>query len=344
MFLYLFALVFIACVLFVAFEDSVFKTSTLKQRFSQALFVYIQNPVYFLLFSVRAFFLASDGQFAALGVQFVYLPCVVFIAKLFIDLCMRSDTIRNWHTIYVSDNQHIQNYWTTHLMSLTWTLRLFYAGVIVYACFHFYGLMESLNTDLLAYEQLFDWSQESLSRFGKLWFSVQAFLIAMMCQLTAQVMVVHMLPEIQGPMTQTCRYCVTSAGTIVLVCAGGGLIACDLPAFHPSQPNVVNDTFRSIRGLPLFESAIGMFMFQNIQFLVHSGEIDLSLITDPTTGRVSDELMCLHLKTTYKQLVIDKCSPGFAMKYASPESLLTKACSQMSSDFVSWVKKKCTSK
>ena len=150
-----------------------------------------------------------------------------------------------------------------------------------------------------------------------------------MCQLTAQVMVAHMLFELKAPMLQTCRSCVT--GSIVLACFGGGL--CDLPFFQPVQANAVNDAFRSLRGLPLFETATGLVIFQNIHFLVQSGEIDLALITDPKTGRVSDELMCLHLKTTYKQLVLDKCSPGFAD--ASPENVL--ACSQM--DFLNWGKR-----
>lgn len=156
-----------------------------------------------------------------------------------------------------------------------------------------------------------------------------------MCQLTAQVMVAHMLPELKAPMLHTCRYCVTATGSIVLVCFGGGLVACDLPVFQPVQANAVNDAFRSLRGLPLFETATGLVIFQNIHFLVQSGEIDLALITDPKTGRVSDELMCLHLKTTYKQLVLDKCSPGFAD--ASPENVL--ACSQMAQNFLNWGKR-----
>jgi len=332
MFVYTIPLLFLVSVLFVAFEDYIFKTSTLKDRLSQAIFVYMKNPIYFVLFSVSAFLLLSDGRFAAIGVQFLYLPCIVFIGKLFIDLCMRNETVQNCHTTYMSDSERLQSYWTTHLMIVTWSLRLFYGAILVYACFHLYGLAESVNKDLVEHESLFQQSQETLIKLDKLWFSVQAFFTTMMCQLTAQVMVVHMLPEIQGPIMQTCRYCVTSAGTVAIVCTGGGLIICDLPAFQPNEAHAVNDMFRSIRGLPLFESAAGMFLFQNIQFLVKSGEIDLALITDPKTGRVSDELMCLHLKTTYKQLVTDKCSPGFAMKYASPESLITKACQQISTD------------
>ena len=113
--------------------------------------------------------------------------------------------------------------------------------------------------------------------------------------------------------------------------------SCDLPFFQPVQANAVNDAFRSLRGLPLFETATGLGIFQNIHFLVQSGEIDLALITDPKTGRISDELMCVHLKTTYKQLVLDKCSPGFAAKYVSPENVL--ACSQMAHNFLNWEKR-----
>lgn len=344
MFIYVVGLLFLASVLFVAFEDFLFKTSTLKNRLSESLFVYIKNPICFFIFLVRAFFLLSDEKFVAIGVQFLYLPCVIFIGKFCIDLCMRNDTVRNWHTIHVSDSQKLKIYWTTHLMTLTWALRFFYGVILVYGCFHVYELAESLNKDLLEDEQLFEQSQETLIKLDKLWFSLQAFVTTLMCQLTAQVMVAYMLPEIQKPMMQTCRYCVTSAGTIVFVCGGAGLLACDLPAFQPNEPNAVNDMFRSFRGLPLFESAAGMLIFQNIQFLVKNGDIDLTLITDPTTGRVSDELMCLHLKTTYKQLIIDKCSPGFALKYASPESLVTKACQQMSADFTQWIKKKLSLK
>lgn len=332
--LYIVMMLFIACFLFVAVEDFALRKSTLKNRWRNAIFVYVHNPIYFIFFLVKAFFLFSDGRLAAIGVQFLYLPCVVFIGKLCVDLCMRNETVRQWYTMYVSDNEHIQKYWTSHLGGITWALRLFYGVVFVYAGFHFYALLESVDA------QPFERSQEIDFRLSELWFSLQAFFTVMMCQLTAEVMVIHMLPDVQGAKTQTYRSCVTSAGTIVLVCVGGGLIACDAPAFWSTQPNDIRDTFRSVRGLPLVESAAGLYMFQNIHFLVHKGDIDYALITDPETGRLSDERMVFHLKTTYKQLVMDKCSADFASKYASPESFITKACYQMSGDFVNWVKKK----
>ena len=96
-------------------------------------------------------------------------------------------------------------------------------------------LTESMNKDIFELEQLFKWSQETLFRVNKLWFSLQAFLATIMCQLTAQGMVAHMLPELKAPMLHTCRSCVTATGSIVLVCFGGGLVACDLPVFQPVQ-------------------------------------------------------------------------------------------------------------
>lgn len=332
---------FIASVLFVVVEDAAFdRTSTLKARLSEALFVYIQNPVIFVLFLVRAFFLLSDGRITAIGIQFLYLPCVVFIGKLCIEVAFRNETIQNWHTIYVSDTEQIKSYWAKELMLLTYAFRVLYGAIFFYGCFELYFLVESVSKDFIECQQMFERSQETLDRVGNLWFSLQAFFATTMCQLTAQVMVVHMLPEIQGPGMQTCRYCVTAAGSIVLVCVGSGLATCDLPAFQPNEPTLVNETFRSMRGLPLYESPLGMYIFQNIKYLVVSGEIDLALITDPVTGRISDELMCMHMRTTYKDLIVEKCSPGFSAKYASPENVLTKACKELCTDFTQWVKKK----
>ena len=84
MFVYVLAILFLLSVLFVAFEHIVFKMSTLKQRLSQAIFIYIQNPVVFILFLGRAFFFIADGRFTSIGVQFLYFPCAVFTAKLFL--------------------------------------------------------------------------------------------------------------------------------------------------------------------------------------------------------------------------------------------------------------------
>ena len=331
---------FIVSVLFMALEDQIYETNKLKHRLAQSLFIYLQNPVYFILFLVRAFFLLSDGRMTAIGIQFLYLPCLVFIGKLCIDLAFRNETIQNWHTIYVSDDQRIKTYWAKELMILTQAFRLLYGTIFFYGCFELYSLVESMGKDFIQFEQVFERSQETLDRLENLWFSLQAFFTTTMCQLTAQVMVVHMLPEIQGPAMQTCRYCVTAAGSLVLVCVGGGLATCDLPAFQPNKPTVANDTFRSILGLPLFESTLGMIVFENIKFLVKSGEIDLALITDPETGRISDKLMYMHMKTTYKDLIVKKCSPGFSAKYASPENVLTKACKELCTDITQCVKKK----
>ena len=168
MFVYVLAILFLLSVLFVAFEHYVFKMSTLKQRLSQAIFIYIQNPVVFILFLGRAFFFIADGRFTSIGVQFLYFPCAVFTAKLFFDLCMRNSTFKNYYTIYVADNQRIQNYWTNHLMPYTWALRFFYGISILYGCFHFCMLAESMNKHIFELEQLFPWSQETLFRVDKL--------------------------------------------------------------------------------------------------------------------------------------------------------------------------------
>lgn len=341
MYLFLFvATLFCLAVFYLAVEDQVLKTSALQQRLFQAFLVYRQNPFFFLFFLMRSFFMVLDGNLTGIVVAFFYLPMGVFIAKLFFDLCMKNARIKKNYATFVSDNAILQKYWREHLQWFTWVMRLIYAISFGYVCFSLYATSQSMHFDMLHMNGIFfECSPQTLASFGDVWFGLKCLFTANIFHLTVQLGIVNMLPVVEGKLMQNCRYCLNSAGKLVLVCTGGGFVASDLIITGVNGPHIVIDQFRYVQGLPLFESAAGYATYQNIQFLVHSGQIDLKLITDPKTGRISDELMLFHLRTTYKELVREKCAAGFSTAVAAPEDIVTKACYSMAGDFVRWVKK-----
>lgn len=117
----------------------------------------------------------------------------------------------------------------------------------------------------------------------------------------------------------------------------------DVPIFQNTIPV---DAARSVIGKPLLEDTAGHFIYANLGPFVKSGQIDINLITDPKTGRVTKALMMKHSQTTYRDLLIAEAAPGFVAVYVAPEAVIATGIKNLVlkpiKDVSSWARKTFT--
>lgn len=304
-------------------------------RAHTAILKLLSNPFFVGLFFLRfAYNLYVQQPFES-----VYSLCcimlVVMVTTYVGEQLMKIPHATHTYQTFWSDHARIQAYWQKHLTPVRWFFRGAYLSFGGLALYSMHGLFGSYEFDAMGMTLPMA-NQHVDSVFCDIGFGLGGCICTALADLAVHTTVVYMVPSVELPTVHTCRYCVDACGKITLICFGGAYLSHDVPFLQHTIPA---DTARWVMGKPLLESPVGHFIYANIRHLVENGEMDITLLTDPKTGRLSDDLMCVHMKTTYKQLIIDRCSPGFAAKYAAPERVLVKAFYAVSDDVVQWTKK-----
>ena len=249
--------------------------------------------------------------------------------------------VKQKYETFRSDAQHIETYWQKNLQSVLWFFRFAYltfGGLILWnvsLCLGGYEISPNGTLELLLLEQ----PGIIISNIA---FALGGFVVTAAAQLTMLSSVAYMLPSVEAPCMQTCRYCVDKAGKLILVCGVGSYMNHEVPFWQNTLPV---DTCRRVLGKPLLESSIGFYIYENIKRHIDSGATDLNHLIDPTTGRLSDAKMKSHCKTTYRTFLLSQkdTSPGFILSHVAPENVVYTGVKNLLVDtgesFSSWAKK-----
>ena len=282
---------------------------------------------------------------------------VTFIILLFMFVIFLSERIlqikwvKQKYETFRSDAQHIETYWQENLQSVFWFFRFAYftfGGLVLWnvsLCLGGYEISSNGTLELFLPEQ----SGIIISPFfegtlrSNIAFALGGFVATAAAQLAIQSSIAYMLPAVEAPLMQTCRYCVNTFGKVTFVCVGGSYMVHDVPVFQNTIPV---DVARLVIGKPLLEDTVGHFIYANLGPFVKSGQIDINLITDPKTGRVTKALMIKHSQTTYRDLLIAEAAPGFVTTYVAPEAVIATGIKNLTlkpiKDLSSWARKTFT--
>lgn len=308
-------------------------------RFQNAIMKLFSNPLLVLVLFCRTAYNLYHGNGFEVVYSLGFIISILMVTALLNDWAMQIPWLKKSSDIFWSDDQRIQEYWQRHLQPVVWFFRLSYLSFGALAFWNISSFFESyeLGSKGVLVPIELGQAQTVLAGMG---FGFGGFISTALAEFILQISVVHMVPEIASPFMQNCRYCIDKFGKATVICVGGPYMAHDIPFLQNTFPV---DAARTIMGKPLFESTTGHMIYANLRPLVESGEIDITLITDPKTGRVSDDLMIQHCKTTYRKLITERCAPGFAAAYSSPEGVLSASIKNMSTDAVksigSWSRK-----
>jgi len=319
-------------------QTPILQKKDLYMLFQKVFTKLVSNPLFLVVFFLRIMYNLYHHNFVEIVYSFIVIMSFFVVTTLLGEWLMQVKWIKQHYETFQSDDQHLETYWQKNLKSVAWFFRFAYlvSGVVVF--FHvagFFGGYAFSNGMLVAIEP-----EHVGMSFAGVGFGLGGFLSTAMAELVVQTSVAYMLPAVEAPLMQTCRYCVDKFGKVTIVCFGGAYMLNDVPLLQNTVPV---DAARMLLGKPLLESSTGHIIYANLRPLIESGEVDINLLTDPKTGRLSDDLMVHHCKTTYKGVISKRCAPWFVTTYASPENVVYTGIKNLSSDTVngvsSWARK-----
>lgn len=293
--------------------------------FQKAITKILSNPLFVLLFSLRAMYNMYYGYFFQVFYNMAF-TILLFMFFIFLaEQLMQIKWLKQKYETFQSDAQHIETYWQENFKNVLWFFRFAYltfAGIMLWNISLAFGGYEIGPNNTL---ELFLPEQPGVL-ISNIAFGLGGFVSTAAAQLAMQISVTYMLPVVEKPLMQTCRYCVNNFGKVTLVCVGGSYMLNDVPLFQNTIPV---DAARFVLGKPFLEDTAGHFIYSNLRPFVESGRIDINLLTDPKTGRVTNVLMIQHSQTTYRDLLIAEAAPGFITAYVAPEGVITKGIKNM---------------
>lgn len=310
--------------------------------FQKALIKILSNPLFLFFFSMRTMYNMYYGHFFQVFYNGTF-TILLFMFVIFLgERILQITWLKQKYETFRSDAQHIETYWQENLQSVLWFFRFAYltfGGLILWnvsLCLGGYEISPNGTLELFLPEQ-------PGILISNIAFALGGFVATAAAQLTMQSSIAYMLPAVEGPLMQTCRYCVNHFGKVTLVCVGGSYMVHDVPVFQNTLPV---DAARVVIGKPLLEDTVGHFIYANLRPFVESGQIDINLITDPKTGRVTNALMIEHSQTTYRDLLSAKAAPGFVTAYVAPEVVIATGIKNWAlkpiKDLSSWARKTFT--
>lgn len=312
--------------------------------FQKALMKIVSNPLFLVFFSLRTMYNMYYGHFFQVCYNITFTILLFMFVTFLSERILQITWVKQKYETFQSDAQSIEAYWQDNLRGILWFFRFAYltfGGLVVWSlslCVGGYEMSPNGALELFLPEQ-------PCVIISHLAFALGGFIATASAQLTMQLSIAYMLPAVEGPLMQTCRYCVSHLGKVTLVCVGGSYMMHDVPFLQNTFPV---DVARWVIGKPFLEDTTAHFIYSNLRPFVESGRIDINLITDPTTGRVTNALMVQHSQTTYRHLLSTstEVAPGFVATYVAPEVVLATSIKKLAlkpiKDLSSWAQKTFT--